>query len=304
MELQTRPLSFDAGALRGLSQRLLESHHANNYGGAVKRLNAIHAQLGALDWSSTPVFVVNGLKREELVAANSMVLHELYFDALGGDGVLAEGGLSVGLERDFGSVQRWRAEFMALAKAMAGGSGWAVLAWSAREARLVNHWAADHTHQLAGATPLLALDMYEHAYHLDYGANAGAYVEAFMDNVHWPVVAERYGAAVQAASAGLGVDAASALGSGMQLIDVRRAGAYEASAQLAAGAVWRDPAVLDAWAGSLDAARPVAVYCVRGHEVSQSAALALRARGVDARYVPGGIEGWVAAGLPVQDKPA
>ena len=80
------PLPFDASKLAGLSQRLLESHHSNNYAGAVKRLNAIRTQLRQLDFAGAPGFQLNGLKREELVAANSMLLHEVYFDSLGGDG--------------------------------------------------------------------------------------------------------------------------------------------------------------------------------------------------------------------------
>lgn len=99
--------------------------------------------------------------------------------------LLPETGLSAALTRDFGSTDRWRAEFTALAKAMGGGSGWALLSWSTREARLITHWAADHTHLLAGATPILALDMYEHAYHMDYGSGAGGYVDAFMAAINW-----------------------------------------------------------------------------------------------------------------------
>jgi len=89
---EAKPLPFPAAGLRGLSERLIESHHRNNYGGAVKRLAAIRAQLAALDWPSTPGFIVNGLKREELIASNSMVLHELYFASLGGDGALKPSG--------------------------------------------------------------------------------------------------------------------------------------------------------------------------------------------------------------------
>jgi Fe-Mn family superoxide dismutase len=196
MDLQMKPLTLDLSKLVGLTPRLLASHHENNYAGAVKRLGAIRKQLGEIDWRHAPAFVINGLKREELVAANSAYLHELYFDALGGEGVLPANGLAVALTRDFGSVTRWRDEFVALAKAMGGGSGWAILAWSSREGRLVNHWAADHTNLLAGATPLLALDMYEHAYHMDFGAKAAAYVETFMKNVRWDAVYRRYGAAV------------------------------------------------------------------------------------------------------------
>ena len=195
------PLPFDPAKLRGLSERLLQSHHQNNYSGAVKRLHSIRAELAGLAWSTAPSFRINGLKREELIAANSMGLHELYFASLGGDGKLKAAGkpagFGVGLKRDFGSFERWSAEFTGLATALGGGSGWALLSWSARENRLLNHWAADHTHLLAGATPILALDMYEHSYHMDFGANAKAYVAAFMENIDWDGVALRYAAAVE-----------------------------------------------------------------------------------------------------------
>ena len=81
------------------------------------------------------------------------------------------------LARDFGSYDRWRSEFIAMGKALGGGSGWVLLSWSARDRKFVNQWASDHCHTLAGGTPILALDMYEHSYHIDYGAKAGEYVE-------------------------------------------------------------------------------------------------------------------------------
>ena len=191
MPHSVKPLPFKPPRLNGLSERLLASPYENNYGGAVRRLNAIEARLAQLDWSTALVFEINGLKREELIAANSMILHEVYFDGLGGTGEPA-GEIAAALERDFGSVARWQAEFTAMGKALAGGSGWVLLTWSERHGRLVNEWAADHTHCLAGGRPVLALDMYEHAYHLDFGAKAAAYVEAFMQNIHWGHVVQRY----------------------------------------------------------------------------------------------------------------
>lgn len=302
MEVQLRPLTIDLNKLNGLSPRLIASHHENNYAGAVKRLNAIRGQLSALDWGTAPVFAINGLKREELIAANSAWLHELYFDVLGGDGVLPACGLSVAIERDFGSVALWRSEFSALAKAMGGGSGWALLSWSSREGRLINHWASDHTQLLAGATPILALDMYEHAYHMDFGAKAAAYVDATMNNVDWAAVYRRYGAAIMADAMALasepgGTDLASA-----QLIDVRRDQDFAAGEDMIAGARWRNPAEVSDWHAELAPGRPVLVYCVKGLDIGRSAALALRARGVDARYLVGGINAWRAAGLPVEPK--
>jgi Fe-Mn family superoxide dismutase len=166
------------------------SHYENNYGGAVKRLNAITAQLETLDFATAPVFLINGLKREELIASNSTILHELYFDCLGSEPGI-EDKLKDGLTRDFGSVERWKTQFTAMGKALGGGSGWVLLTYSDHDQKLINQWAADHTCCLAGGTPLLALDMYEHSYHLDYGAKAAAYVDAFMNNINWENVSRR-----------------------------------------------------------------------------------------------------------------
>jgi Fe-Mn family superoxide dismutase len=181
---QAVPLPFDPKTITGLSEKLLVSHHDNNYVGAVKRLGAIEGQLAALDQATAPGFVVNGLKREELIAWNSMILHEIYFAGIGAPTRPGQA-LASALERDFGSEARWRAEFVAMGKALGGGSGWVVLTYSQRDRRLVNQWAADHTIALAGATPILVLDMYEHAYAIDFGAKAAAYVDAFMGAVNW-----------------------------------------------------------------------------------------------------------------------
>jgi Fe-Mn family superoxide dismutase len=183
-EYTIKPLPFDPGKVKGLSEKLLLSHHQNNYSGAVKRLNAITAQLASLDMATAPVFVVNGLKREELIAANSMIIHELYFDSLNGGGD-PSGALAEAITRDFGSLARWKAEFAATGKALGGGSGWVLLSYSPRDRRLINTWAADHTMTLAGGRPILALDMYEHAYQMDYGAKAASYVDAFMQGIRW-----------------------------------------------------------------------------------------------------------------------
>lgn len=188
---EARPLPFDPKTVPGLSERLLTSHHQNNYGGAVRRLDQIARALAALDPATAPGFQLNGLKREELLAWNSMILHEIYFAGFGRPDAPAAP-LAKAIERDFGSHDRWRAGFAAMGKALGGGSGWVLLTWSARDRRLVNQWAADHSMTLAGATPLLALDMYEHAYHIDYGANAGAYVDAFMKAIDWRAASGLY----------------------------------------------------------------------------------------------------------------
>jgi Fe-Mn family superoxide dismutase len=184
MPFTMKPLSCDPSGIKGMSEKLIVSHYENNYGGAVKRLNLIEEQLAGLDFAKAPGFLLNGLKREQLIAANSMILHELFFDGLGEESG-PDPELKAGIERDFGSFERWRAEFGAMGKALAGGSGWVLLSWSPRDKKLVNQWASDHCHTLAGGTPILALDMYEHSYHMDYGAKAGAYVDTFMGAIRW-----------------------------------------------------------------------------------------------------------------------
>jgi Fe-Mn family superoxide dismutase len=179
-----RPLPFDPAKIKGLSEKLLISHYENNYKGAVKRLNAIAQQLAALDFEKAPGFEINGLKREELIATNSMILHEVYFANLG-EGNAPGADLSEAIVRDFGSFEQWRSQFAAMGKALGGGSGWVILAYDPHGKRLVNSWANDHTQIIAGGEPLIALDMFEHAYQMDYGAKAADYVKVVLESLNW-----------------------------------------------------------------------------------------------------------------------
>ena len=182
--------------LLGITPRLIESHYENNYGGAFTRLNAISEELEALDPATTPPHVIRRLKQDEAAALNSLVLHELYFASLGGDGRAIPEVMANALARDFGSVDRWRGEFVALANSLDGGSGWVLLSWLPRAGRLVNQSISDGSPAVAGAITLLALDMYEHAYHLDFGPNTVSYVATFMRNIDWSAVHGRYEDAV------------------------------------------------------------------------------------------------------------
>jgi Fe-Mn family superoxide dismutase len=182
---QPLPLPFDPKTVPGFSERKLISHHDNNYAGAVTRLGAIETELSKLDITTAPGFLINGLKREELLAMNSMILHEAYFASLGAGGGRPGATLASQIEKDFGSEKAWRDQFIAMGKALGGGSGWVLLTWSPRARKLVNQWAADHSMTIADGHILLALDMYEHAYHMDFGAKAAAYVDAFMGAISW-----------------------------------------------------------------------------------------------------------------------
>jgi Fe-Mn family superoxide dismutase len=145
MDARIQDLPFDPARLDGLSEKLLRSHHQNNYSGAVKRLNAIRGRLRELPFASATGFDLNGLKREELIATNSMLLHELYFDGLGAAPEPMTPAMALALAGSFGSVERWREEFVAMGKALAGGSGWVLLVFQPREGTLVNQWAASRS---------------------------------------------------------------------------------------------------------------------------------------------------------------
>ncbi len=189
----SRPLPLDPSKLRGLSQRLLVSHHDNNYAGAVKRLNAIEQRIAALPRDAAP-FQLGSLKREELIARNSIALHELYFGNLG-PGESVGGDFATLAKQHWGSLDAWEHEFRLTGLSLAGGSGWVVTCFDPAARALHTSWCFDHTHGLVGGAPLLVMDMYEHAYHLDYGADAAKYVDAFFANLRWSAVSERLASA-------------------------------------------------------------------------------------------------------------
>jgi len=193
---QPQPLKFDPAKLTGLSERLIRSHWENNYIGSVKTLNALRPRLAtALADPDLPPIVYGGLKREELHRTGSVVLHEIYFDGLGGNGQPG-GAIRAALTRNWGSFENWSAEFRRTGMSLAGGSGWALLVWNLHTRSLHNHWAWDHMHGAAAGIPILALDMYEHSFHMDYGTQAAKYIDAWFANLDWEAIDKRYSQAV------------------------------------------------------------------------------------------------------------
>jgi Fe-Mn family superoxide dismutase len=175
---------------------LIVSHHDNNYAGAVKNLNAVELELGKVT-KDTPGFLVTGLKERDLTFTNSVILHERYFANLGGDGKPA-GAVKDALAASFGGFPRFEELFRATGLSLAGGSGWTVLDLDFSTGDLRIYWAGNHTQSVAFGAPLLVLDMYEHAYQMDYGAAAAKYVDAFMANVAWSEVDRRHTRALAA----------------------------------------------------------------------------------------------------------
>ena len=315
MPYRLAPLFCRPWTLNGITPRLIENHYELNYGDALRRLNAVSAELDALDPAATPGETINRLKRDETAALNSTLLHELYFASLGGDGRTVPPALAQALERDFGSVDRWRRQFMALAEQLAGGSGWVLLTWLPRDQRLVNQSGTDHNQGIAGGIPILAIDMYEHAYQLDFGSNATAYVAAFMRNIDWTAVQGRFEDAIKVPpprpleqkefgdAPAVSVEQVQEMieqGTPVQIIDARPRHYATRTHEIMQGAVWRDPERVDDWIGELDREQPVVTYCVYGFHVGCQTAIALRKAGFDARYMAGGHYAWKAAGGKVR----
>jgi Fe-Mn family superoxide dismutase len=150
-----------------------------------------------LEEKDLPAFIYGDLKREELVRTGSVVLHEHYFANLGGSGK-ADGTALALIKEWFGSYEAWESEFKKTANALAGGSGWVILSYNLHNGEVHNYWAWDHMHNAPMGRPLLVLDMYEHSYHMDFGAAAARYVDAFLLNVNWNEVNRRAEAAGRA----------------------------------------------------------------------------------------------------------
>ena len=309
------PLFCRPWTLNGISPRLIESHYENNYGAAVMRLNAVTEELKSVDAASPSDAQILRLKRDQASALNSTLLHELYFSSLGGDGRTLPDAITNGITRDFGSVDRWRKEFTALANAAAGGSGWILLTYVPRDGSLINQATQEHDQAIAGGIPVLALDMYEHAYHLEYGANASAYVAAFMRNIDWNAVQERYCNALKVAAPtrlvqpqfadvpAVSVEEVARMlkdGTAVQVIDTRPKHYATRSQDIMAGAVWRDPERIDEWMGELSKTEPVVTFCVYGFHIGCESAAILRKAGFDARYMAGGHAGWKASKGPMK----
>ncbi len=193
------PLPFPAGSLNGISEKIITSHHDHNYADAVKNLNRVEQDL-ALSNADTPPFVVAALREKELTFRNSKTLHEAYFANLGGDG-RRSGNIEKTIAQAYGTSARWEQHLRATGLGLGGGSGWAILGYELDTGALRTFSSGNHTQALASAVPLLVMDMYEHAYQLDFGAAAAKYIDAFFTNVNWDEVNRRLEHAQNASAA-------------------------------------------------------------------------------------------------------
>jgi Fe-Mn family superoxide dismutase len=202
-----------------------------------------------------------------------------------------------------------------MAQSLAGGSGWVVLTYVPRDGRLINQYAADHSQSIAGGVPILALDMYEHAYHIDFGANAKAYIETFMRNADYAAALERYENAIKVPPPRrleqpefgeyprMAVEDLKGMvdrGEPVQIVDATPKHSVERRQEMMVGAEWRDHEKIQEWIGELKRDQPVAVFCAYGFHVAARTTLALREAGFDAKVVPGGRSAWKAIGGPTK----
>ena len=320
MQRQIMPIPCKPWTINGLSDRLLVSHYETYYGAAIQSLNSIWDRLAELDPTTASGVEIRALKREELLALGSVTLHELYFGSLGGDGAVLFTGtgngsklpenVSAALEQQFGGIAAWQREFVALAESLKGGSGWVVLSCSRQDGKLYNQLAFDDSQAITDAVPLLVLDMYEHAYETEFGANTTAYIDMFLRNIDWTVVADRLsrafdrGPLTTTASDTNGIPSISpedlmaerAKGAPLQIIDARPKFHFSRWADMIDGAVYRDPQQVHEWASELSTQTPVVVYCSYGFNVGCAVAGVLRERGFDARFLSGGLSAWLGAG--------
>lgn len=177
--------------LRGISKKTIEVHWNKLYQGYVKKWQEIQEKLDLVNLSSANATFseLRALKIEETFTANAIILHEAYFDILGGDGK-EEREIVKAIERDFGSFEKWLEEFKALGMAS---RGWVILAFDFNDGKLRNYIADAHNlYGIWGAAPILVLDMYEHAYFIDFGSDKKTYIETFFQNLNWKIINKKF----------------------------------------------------------------------------------------------------------------
>ncbi|MBD3248418.1 superoxide dismutase [Candidatus Woesearchaeota archaeon] len=182
---KAKRLEFSPKKLKGISEKQIKLHHDKHYVGYVNKRNKIENKLkkGDLDH-------IRELKKGESHNASGMILHEIYFDCLGGKGLKPKGDLMKKINEDFGSYAKWKKEFKACATAA---RGWVLLCYDWRDHKLHNYVVDFHDGGAVwGAAPIMAMDMWEHAYYLDFGPEKTKYVDAFFKNIDWSKVEEMF----------------------------------------------------------------------------------------------------------------
>lgn len=199
MPFAVKDLTFAKDALDGISDKTIETHHDKLYAGYVNKRNEIEAALPNADKSKSAQTYseYRSLKHEETFNADGAILHELYFSHLGGDGAPPTGALGAQIDKDFGSFDGFVTELTAGGMAA---RGWANVAFDPTDGKL-HVFIADAHNQggVWGTIPVMTMDVYEHAYFMDYGSARADYIKAFFKNMHWGKVSENFDKAMQMA---------------------------------------------------------------------------------------------------------
>lgn len=191
MPYKTKDLKFAYDALEedGISAETLDVHHDRLYDGYVNKRNAVKE---ALDNPPDDADHFRSLKKKETYVADGAILHELYFDTLGGDGE-PTGDVAEKIREDFGDLDTYFEDLRATCGAVTKNRGWVVTAYDPMDGRIHNFLCDAHDQGgVWGSIPIFTIDMYEHAYYMDFANDASAYVEAVLDNVDWDAINERY----------------------------------------------------------------------------------------------------------------
>lgn len=189
-KVELQPLPGKTLKLKGISERTIREHY-KLYEGYVNKANETREKLSSIDPSkgNTTYSEVRALKRGESFALNGAKLHELYFDQLGGSGK-PSGTLLKVIEQQYDVYDNFLSEFKG---AGLSARGWAILAYDTLQRELFIYITDDqHNGHVIQSIPILPLDVFEHAYYMDYGTNRSAYIDAFMNNLDWGIVNSRY----------------------------------------------------------------------------------------------------------------
>ena len=185
------PYAYDS--LNGISKQVNEWHHDKHYAGYVAKRNEIEKKLAELkDKAGNANYSEFGeMKRRETFNASGQILHEIYYDIMGSNGEV-DNSLEIvqKINADFGSLDAWKEDFKLTAMSALG---WAILSFDPSDGKLHNFLVDLHNNGAVwGSSPLIPIDVFEHAYYFDYGPDRGSYVDAFLKNLNWEVINELY----------------------------------------------------------------------------------------------------------------
>lgn len=310
------PLPFKPPRLIELSESLLADHYQNEYGQCVQQLNQLEDQIAQIDVADIDADKLLSLHQHRDALTSTATLHEIYFDCLGGEDGLGSpsiaptGALADAMQAAFGGYSQWQYQFLTLANAIAA-PGWVVMSWSEGQHKLVLQPIMGNERLPAGTTPVMAIDLYAHAYEADHGSNLATYIDAFMKNLHWDRPLKRFERAVQSTNAPAGVSELDPLppealsqmierGEAPQIIDVCLADDMPKRYDTLPNARYLQAEKIDEWIDDLPKDQPIIAYCMYGFQVSGNAVAKLRSKGYNARMLAGGIATWRALGQPTE----